>query len=319
MKLEFYPLTRYFEMAKLNPFTPVVEGLISRKEFLLLHAPGKTGKSLLALNLAVAIASGESFLSFETFKGKVLYLQTELAAFAVQERIERMLTGLGEEQKSLIYQNIQIADARIRIDSEDDFDQLYRAIQAEKPSLVIIDPLYDMHSLNENNAEEMTPLLAKFRQIAREIDCAVILVHHQGKRGEGFSTNPGHQCRGSSAFADVPDISLSLTRAAGQNYSLKGIFRNRPAIEELSLILDGKNLTFVSSVPIPKTPKTRAIILNALGSGETLSRDECYQVVQEHRQVTRGAIKKALEELVESGLIECIGKFKDTKFQIIKS
>ena len=262
MELTFVPYGVFKERSSMNNFEHIIEDFICRKEFMLLHATAKTGKSMFALNLGLAVATGLDFLGMETMKGKVMYLQSELADYALTQRIDLMLKGYPTEVYDHAQMNFLISSGRIRLDSNEGLNALKEKVKLEQPLLLIIDPLYDMHSKNEDNANEMAPLLSNIREVAREFGCAVILIHHQGKKNEGYSTNAGHACRGSSAFADVPDSSISLSRDR-EGHTLRGIFRNRPSLEDFRLKFDDKALLFSPAVQIVKV-KTRDKIINAL-------------------------------------------------------
>ena len=66
----------------------LIEGLLKQKRIMVLGAGSKIGKTWTLVNLAISIASGQPWLGCNTTKGKVLYLNFELADDEMQERIE---------------------------------------------------------------------------------------------------------------------------------------------------------------------------------------------------------------------------------------
>jgi hypothetical protein len=314
MELKFMNFKDYKLKAVNETFEPVIDGFLNRKEFMLIHATAKTGKSMFALNIALAIATGSDFLGMDTIKSKVLYLQTEISSTGLSDRIDSMLRGMPENLYEYAQENLLIADTRIRIDIPQQLEALKKQVETELPSLLIIDPFYDLHNKNEDNAAEMAPLLSNIREIARSVGCAVILIHHQGKKGEGQSSNAGHACRGSSAFADVPDSSVSLSKDKG-GYSMRGIFRNRASLEEFRLQFDEKSFLFSPGSEMPKKVKTRDLIINEIKkSQDGLTKKELVDLLGSKQGIQASAVQKQIETLRAEGLLSLKGEFKSTRF-----
>jgi hypothetical protein len=319
MELTFMPYSKFRLLADTEGFEPIIDGFLNRKEFMLLHAAAKTGKSMLALNIALSISTGRDFLGMETSVGKVLYLQTELTVPALQDRVTAMLNGLPEEVYDLAQINFLISSNRLMLDRAEGIEAVINEVKKELPSLLIIDPLYDMHKKNEDNATDMAPLLSDIREIARTCGCAILLIHHQGKKGEGFSTNAGHACRGSSAFADVPDSSVSLSKDK-EGFSLRGIFRNRTPLDNMRLNFDNECLTFSGSIDNPKKKKTREFVLEVIQSSQDgLTKKEIIASLGSSLGIQSSAIQKHLENLRAEGVLAIEGEFKNTRFLMAKA
>lgn len=316
MELNFIPYKEFKIKAIVEDFEPIIENFLNRKEFMLLHATAKVGKSMLALNIGLSVATGRDFLGMVTNKSKVLYLQTEIANTSLKDRIENMLDGFDEESYDNASSNLLIANNRIRLDEPEGIELIKKELTSIQPNLLIIDPLYDLHRKNEDNATEMAPLLSDLREIARSCDCAIILIHHQGKRGESSTGNPGHACRGSSAFADVPDISISLTKDKN-GFMIKGIFRNRPSIEDLRLKFYEETLRFELAEYVPKPPKTKELIIQILTqSPDGLTKKEIHSVIRKTSNISASALQKQLETLRDEMKVSLDGSFKNAKFKL---
>lgn len=199
-----------------NP-DPIVEGLLHKEEFLLCSATAKTGKTFLAIELAKCVVTGTPFLGkYPTTKGRVLYFETELKPFYLKQRLSKMLDQSAEENDELL-----ICKKSIKIDTSDGEHDLIKAIMEYKPDLVILDPFYRLHTKNEDKAQEITPVLGFLKEIAQIYKTAFFVLHHEGKRGESSGNQTSHRPRGSSAFADVPDVIISMTRdSAGKSCRL---------------------------------------------------------------------------------------------------
>ena len=191
---------------------PIVEGLLHKEEILLCSATAKTGKTFLAIELAKSVITGNLFLNeFKTTKGRVLYFETELTGFFLKERLSKMLNFEDENSDQLL-----ICKQSIKIDSSEGSMELYKALEFYKPDLVILDPFYRLHSKNEDKAQEMAQVLSFIKSLAQQFKTAFFILHHEGKKGESTGNQISHRPRGSSAFADVPDVIVSMTRVNEQ-------------------------------------------------------------------------------------------------------
>lgn len=189
---------------------PIVEGLLYKEEFLLCSATAKTGKTFLALELAKCVVTGQSFLGeFKTVKGKVLYFETELKPNKLRKRMIKM--GIYSPENSDL-KNLLICKKALKIDSNEGALELIKAITDHAPDLIILDPFYRLHSRNEDRAQEITPVLSWLKEIAQFYKVAFFVLHHEGKKGESNGNQTSHRPRGSSAFADVPDVIISMGR-----------------------------------------------------------------------------------------------------------
>ena len=63
--------------------------------------------------------------------------------------------------------------------------QLQETARRLRPRLLLLDPLVRLHGIDENHAGEVAELLAYFRSLQRELDLAVVLVHHTRKNAAG--------------------------------------------------------------------------------------------------------------------------------------
>ncbi len=247
MPLVFRPYSLFKIHAESKKDDPVIVGFLNRREFAILSASAKTGKSMLALRVAIAIASGKKFLGFDVVPGKVMYLQTEISDFELRKRIEKMLLSLTEEDQDAVNANVHISTYRLKLDRPENRESLKSVLLSEKPDLLILDPFYELHSatFKEDSSDDVAPLLREIKKIAHDTGCAILLIHHQGKRGEGFTpSSPSHSHRGSSSFGDVPDASISMIRKGGNTLNIKADFRNRPALNPIDFQMTEDDLDF---------------------------------------------------------------------------
>lgn len=262
--LQTWSIADYFDETRFPKREPIVDGLLSAQEFIILSGAAKIGKSLLALNLGISIAKGSPFLGhFETTKGTVLIIQTEVAPDAFRERLVKM-----EGDILAMNLGIRISTERISLDEKSGLTKLRNTINQFKPNLTIIDPFYNLHKKDEDKAAQIGPILSEMSQIAKDTGTALILVHHQGKRGESDGRQTGHQHRGSSAFADVPDGSWSLSKFKESGVHLSFELRNSTPLESLSIELDSNlwwRLKVNQTILEPKSEKLVSLVAQTPG------------------------------------------------------
>jgi hypothetical protein len=194
----------------------------------------KCCKSFLALDLAVAVASGYPALRRFAVRqpGRVLLYAAEDAQHILRARLEGICAAAGCELAVLDVQ--VITAATLRLDLERDRRLLEQTIAALRPRLLILDPFVRLHRIDENASGEVAPILAYLRELQRRYDLAVLLVHHARK----FSGNvrAGQALRGSSEFHAWGDSNLYLRRSAAGHLTLT--IEHRAATSPPSLMLE---------------------------------------------------------------------------------
>jgi hypothetical protein len=199
----------------------VVDGFMTEPGVTFISGVAKVGKSQLALRLAIALASGRPFLGrFDvTSKRRVLYVTGEDWWPNVYRRVQTHALDAGfteAETRAEVLPNLQVVPVcGLRLDSADQVTLLTGALETLKYDALIIDPLARFHQLDEDKASGMAPLLRTFREMGDSR--SLIVVHHEGKRQEaGFNFGPlSHRGRGTSAFADLHDNYIALSRIKG--------------------------------------------------------------------------------------------------------
>lgn len=195
----------------------------------------KCCKSFLALDLAVAVASGTPCVRrFAVARaGRVLLFAAEDALHVVRQRLAGIARAAGCDLANL---DIQVITApSVRLDIERDRDALTETVNKLRPRLLVLDPFVRLHRIDENLSGEVAPLLAYLRELQRRYHVAVLLVHHARKGGAKMRA--GQALRGSSEFHAWGDSNLYLRRH-GEQLALSVEHRAAAAISTVSLHLD---------------------------------------------------------------------------------
>jgi hypothetical protein len=260
----------------------LVEGLWSRQGVGLIGGAPKCGKTWLALDLAVSVASGTPALGRfgVADPGAVLFYGAEDAPAALRARIEAIARARGIALAGLDVGLILCPS--LRLDTERDRARLEATVQRHRPRLVVLDPLVRLHRIDENSAGDMSALLAELRLLQRNYGLALILVHHLRKQG---GPADGRALRGSGDLHAWGDSNLFLRRRERQ-LILSAEHRSAPAPPPAVLELAGEPAPHLRVVPTDTLPEptTTALadrILAALeAAAAPLGRDALRQITR---------------------------------------
>ena len=117
-----------------SELTYVIDGLLAQGVYLL-AAPPKTGKTWMALDMAISVSSGTSFIGRKTTQGTVLYLSYD----DNENRITRRLKKMGCKDDTDVYFDFDPTSKSV----EDDFLALISCAKETLPNLsfVVVDVL----------------------------------------------------------------------------------------------------------------------------------------------------------------------------------
>jgi hypothetical protein len=194
----------------------------------------KCCKSFLALDLAVAVASGTPCLRRFSVPqpGRVLLYAAEDALHVVRSRLEGICAAAGIGLREL---DVRVITApTLRLDLPADRARLEQTVADLAPRLLVLDPFVRLHRIDENASGEVAPLLAYLRELQRRHSLAVLLVHHAKKSGGRLRA--GQALRGSSEFHAWGDSNLYLRRD-GPNLTLTVEHRAAPSMPAIDLEL----------------------------------------------------------------------------------
>jgi RecA-family ATPase len=216
----------------------LVEHIVPRRGVAMIGGAPKCAKSWAGLDLALSLSSGTSCFGHFTVSepaAALIYLAEDPAA-VVKARLAGICRHRGLELCKLPIDVITVPV--LRLDVERDRTRLWQTVRARRPRLLLLDPFVRLHRINENDAGEVSALLAYLRQIEREHDLAIVLVHHARKNGSA-GAQAGQGLRGSGDFYAFVDSLLYLRRTRDQLH-LTVEHRAAPAPPPIELALAGK-------------------------------------------------------------------------------
>lgn len=294
-EVEALPVVRLARMATDERAHPwLIEGLWGDEAVGCIGGMPKIGKTWLALEAAVAVASGRPCLGrFAVAKpGPVLLFCAEDHVRDVKQRVAGLTKTKGLDFDKLAVGWIGVSD--LFLDDARHRRALARTVAEKKPRLLILDPLVRLHRGDENSASDVADLLGYLRGLQRDHHVAVMLVHHIRKSG---GSEPGTALRGSGDLHAWGDSNLYLVKRDGQA-TLVAEHRAHRAPDPLAITLDGDPPRLVVATIEAKAaadPLDERII--AALRAEPLTRT----ALRERLKVRNETLGEAIERLVASG------------------
>jgi len=186
----------------------LVEGLLQAGWLLVLNARPKVGKSIVSVNLATALAEGTPFLNLPTSPCAVVYVDLErpvetLTRFKALNAVSNL--------------NIFVPDERVGADALDVLRSLIKQARERtgRPVVVFVDTLGDFikpalrqRRASINDYDAIAEILQALRDLALELGCAFVFVHHTRKAQSEEPTEV--DVLGSTAIAGKFDVIAHL-------------------------------------------------------------------------------------------------------------
>lgn len=203
----------------------LVHELVPQKTVTLFGGDGGTGKSLLALQLAVAVATGTAWLGRPVAQGRVIYVSAEDDDDEMHRRTDDIIrsAGLGyDDLDGLTLRSLAGEDALLAVETQVAliqstlFDELEARATLDSPALVIIDTLADVFPSNENDRAKVRQFVGILRGLALRRDCAVMLLGHPSLTG----MSSGSGTSGSTAWSNSVRSRLYLSRIAPDGHEI---------------------------------------------------------------------------------------------------
>lgn len=202
-QLTAYTLHSFLAM-DIPPQEMLLAPIIAKQGLAMLYAYRGVGKTHVALNIAYAAASGGAFLKWRAPKpSRVLYIDGEMPAKAMQERLAVIVNSHDTELPSEDYLNIITPDYQeLGIPSLSTLDgQAALENHLDGIELLIVDNISTLcRGGKENDAESWIPV-QEWALSLRKRGISVLFVHHAGKSG---------QQRGTTKREDTLDTVISL-------------------------------------------------------------------------------------------------------------
>jgi hypothetical protein len=207
----FKPLTLN-EIALLPPPEWLIDGLVPEDGLVVLYGEPAAGKSFVALDWGLCVATGVPWLGREVRSGEVVYIYAE-GVRGLKRRAGAWLQA-HETAEAPLFRAVPIA---VTITDPSERSEFVRAVRSESkhPHLIIIDTLArNFGAGNESQAQDMNAFVKGCDELRAEFPGATVLVvHHSGK-------DQSRGARGSLALQGATEAVFALIRS-GDGLTLK--------------------------------------------------------------------------------------------------
>lgn len=274
----------------------LVPGLIEQGQKVLITGPPKTRKTLIALDLLRSVLFCEPFMGLKAWTPveptTVLFVEGEGSFRELGNRLKRIFDDRQSDDVKFLHRE------GVRLDDLQSLANLRRDCLRLQPGLLILDPLKNLHSRDENSAQEMSEILRAFDSLLQALpSMTIVIIHHSPKHGEG--------ARGSGVIWASVDTQIFVSKVQG-TVSLK--IEGRSLSDEtglLDFLFDEGTLRHTPSTSgmITHTPQ---IDHNRIQSFLEISPNETFSVEDISTALSLSPYKarKALDRLVELELVD---------------
>jgi RecA-family ATPase len=203
----------------------LVRDLVPSRTVTLLGGDGGTGKSLLALQLAYAVATGGAWLGRRVAGGGALFISAEDDEAELHRRLADVVQASGgsfDDLDRLTLRSLAGEDALLAMLDRIGgvllasalFREIEKRIAEENPAVAIFDTLADLFPGNENDRAQARQFVGLLRGLAIRRHCAVLLLAHPSLSG----LNSGTGTSGSTAWNNSVRSRLYLERVVQDGY-----------------------------------------------------------------------------------------------------
>lgn len=312
----------------------LVPDLVPSRVVTSLYGDGGTGKSLLALQLAYAVATEGRWLGRGVAGGKVLFISAEDDEAELHRRLDGIVQAEGgrfEDLDRLTLRSLAGEDALLALLDRNTGKLIPSALYAEidkrvsddAPALLVLDTLADLFPGNENDRSQVTQFVGQLIGLAVRHDCAVLMLAHPSRSGlasgggDGGSTAWNGKVRSrlylerviaADGYEANPDARMLTTKKA--NYGRTGG----------EIALTWRDGVFVADAPetgldrMAASAKAERVFLKLLrafteqgrrvnANGGPTYAPKVFAESAEAEGVTKRAFKSAMDALYHSGRI----------------
>lgn len=258
------PFTWARDFPKAKPPRMIVGGVLEVGSLACMFGDSNTGKSTLALDMALRLSRGAPWRDRPTTKGIVFWLSLEAAA-GTRRRVTAHCMKFGTDPAGLLFADVTTAVQFLQFE---DVQLLVNAIRiaeaqaGEKCALVVVDTLARaMAGGDENGTQDMGLLVKGCDLVRRETGATVLLVHHSGK-------DPTKGARGSGSLRAAIDTEIEVSGQANPRHAKVTKQRDLPSGDVFAFDLEPVT---IGTDPETGEPFTACVVTHREGAAATLA------------------------------------------------
>lgn len=202
--IERYKMMRRDAVFAMPPVEFLVDGLLTDTGFTMMYGAPGTGKSFIAIDIALSVAHGQAWQGQGVKQGPVLYIAGEgIGGFGKRWKAWERHHGKADEP------DLYLLPTAVNFREPEDIARLVATIEdIDQPfSLVIVDTVARaIAGAEENSSTDMGLFVAACDEIKALTGGALLAVHHAGK-------DSSRGARGSTALLGAVDTSLMVGKS----------------------------------------------------------------------------------------------------------
>lgn len=201
-----------FLSLELPPRVDLLSPWLPKQGLAMIHARRGAGKTFLSLNVAWAVACGGEFLKWRApAPAGVLYVDGEMPAVALQERLARMAVAAQvQPQAALDFVTPDLQKGAMPDLADIEGQAAIDACVRDDHSLIVVDNLSSLCRAGKENEAESWLTVQTWALRHRAAGRSILFVHHSGKNGLQ---------RGTSRREDVLDTVIQLRQPVSYEIS----------------------------------------------------------------------------------------------------
>ena len=182
----------------LNMALPIQETIISpflrERELGQLYAARGCGKTMVAMQIAVSITSGTSFLCFEVPKSrKVCYIDGEMSASLLRSRVDMAISSLPQVNEKRVNDNLTLVTPDLQekgmLNIATEAGRAWISNVIKESDVIFFDSLLTLMPVQRmNDADSFLPIKMMLFEDIRNKGKSAIFLHHCGKNGTQLGT-----------------------------------------------------------------------------------------------------------------------------------
>jgi KaiC/GvpD/RAD55 family RecA-like ATPase len=202
-----FRLLRDADLEALPEIEWLIDDLLPREALAVLYGPAETGKSFLALDMALSIATGRPWQGRVVQRGPVIYVYAE-----GQRGLNRRVRAWKQQNGVTNVPVARFLPVAVQLHENADVQALLTAIERTlsdegSPVLIVIDTLSRCFvDGDENQQRDMGNFVAGAKKLQEHTGSTVLILHHQAKHH-----NQGNGPRGSNVLRGAADTGLALS------------------------------------------------------------------------------------------------------------
>lgn len=220
------------EPTSIPPRPWVIDRVLMLRETTMILAPGSAGKSSVGLAVAAHLAVGKRFGSYEThgqcksivYNGEDDKTEQSRRLYAVCQAYQLDYREVSQQIMLLSAEDVDLklvsAPGKGAVVNEEMVRQIIQLASPQDVGLLILDPLIDIHEVDEGDNPQMNAVMKTIKRINHAANISTLILHHTTKGGAARQEDRiGNMeiARGASGIVYKTRIAFTLLNASQQD------------------------------------------------------------------------------------------------------